>query len=170
MQSFFKKSIILNKKWLIYVVLITLVGSACGAFISKEKEISKSNDKEKIVFNIVKEIATSYHFNKMSINDDYAKKVLFSLLKTVDKGKRFFIQEDINSLQSRELQLDDEFIQSSLETFEIYLKILIIQVLVLKKFLNFGNQLLLCALHFVHLKNQIKHLHKVQLFSFVKDY
>ncbi len=124
MQSFFKKSIILNKKWLIYVVLITLVGSACGAFISKEKEISKSNDKEKIVFNIVKEIATSYHFNKMSINDDYAKKVLFSLLKTVDKGKRFFIQEDINSLQSRELQLDDEFIQSSLETFEIYLKII----------------------------------------------
>ena len=136
MLSLFKKTILLNKKWLIYIILITIVGSACGAFISKEKEKTKSNDKEKVVFNIIKEIATNYHFNKMSINDEYSKKVLFSLLKTVDKGKRFFIQEDINTLQSRELQLDNEFIQSSLETFEIYLKIIekrIYQAIIVKR-------------------------------------
>ena len=52
MLSLFKKTILLNKKWLIYIILITIVGSACGAFISKEKEKTKSNDKEKVVFNL----------------------------------------------------------------------------------------------------------------------
>lgn len=122
MQISIQRFFSLKNKWLVYISIITIIASSCGAFISKEK--NKTNDKEKLIFNIIKEIATNYHFNKINVNDEYSKKVLYSLLKSTDKSKRFLIQEDIQTLKNKELFLDDEFIQNSLETFETYLKII----------------------------------------------
>ena len=97
MQSLFKKTILLNKKWLIYIILITIVGSACGAFISTALRVSISHTSP-IKGNhdgIVEDHAKVYNAIK-NRNPERAKQ---SMLALIDEALNF-IEDEIVKQES----------------------------------------------------------------------
>jgi carboxyl-terminal processing protease len=105
---------------LLRVVLIgiLILTAACGAFVIKNE--GQEKNKEQSIFSLISNVVQTYHYNQLEINDDYSEKAFNEFLSSIDRGKRFLLQEDVDALEKYSLQFDEQYKNASLEAFEVY--------------------------------------------------
>lgn len=62
-----------------------------------------------------------HHYRDQDINDELSEKFLDNYLKTLDPGKSYFVQKDIDEFRKHAKQFDDDFQKGELQfSFDIY--------------------------------------------------
>lgn len=98
-----------------YLILGGMVAVAVGFYTPKETDASK---KDQVILNLIYSVLNQSHFSPPEINDDFSAKVYDHFLENLDYSKRFFLKEDVASLNKYRDQLDDEIKNSNLEFFD----------------------------------------------------
>ena len=80
--------------------------------------------KESILVRSVVEGLTRLHFQPVSIDDEFSKKVFKSYLKDIDSGKRFLTQSDVDQLRKYETKIDNQALEGRFECFNLSLELL----------------------------------------------
>ncbi len=83
---------------------------------------SRNNEDNEKFLTIIKQLRiylSNLHFNPQQIDDDFSVKVFNNFIETIDGGKRFFTQEDINSFDGYKTELDDSFKNPNLDFFNL---------------------------------------------------
>jgi carboxyl-terminal processing protease len=78
----------------------------------------KSDEKDKVIMNIIYQVLKANHFSPQTLNDDFSEKVYEGFLENLDYNKRFFIKEDIEALSAFEKEVDDQIRRSDLSFFD----------------------------------------------------
>lgn len=102
------------KSFLIFALIIGVV----SLFALYPRPIGDPIEKEVVILKSVMNILDKAHFKPKDINDEFSEKVYKSYLESMDGGKRFFIQSDINQLKPYATLIDDEIKGSKLDFFE----------------------------------------------------
>ncbi len=75
---------------------------------------------------LITHILDKYHYKDFSIDDALSEKILDEYIQTLDPGRSYFYQKDINSFQAFEFELDDALNHSELsmpfQMFHLYQK------------------------------------------------
>lgn len=99
-----------------YRILIVLAAIGLGwAFYPPTP---KSEEKDKVIMNIIYQVLRSNHFAPQSLDDSFSEKVYSGFLESLDYNKRFFIEEDIKALSQYKDQVDDQIRRSDLSFFD----------------------------------------------------
>ncbi len=101
------------KSFLIFALIIGVV----SLFAFYPKDIGDPVQKEALILKSVISLLEKVHFKPKDINDDFAKKMYSNYMKSLDGGKRFFIQSDIDQLKTYEITLDDNIKAGNFDFF-----------------------------------------------------
>ena len=101
------------KSFLIFALIIGVV----SLFALYPKNIGDPIEKEAIILKSVISLLEKVHFKPKDINDDFSKLMYKNYLKSMDGGKRFLIQSDIDRLKAYETSLDDNIKASNFDFF-----------------------------------------------------
>lgn len=78
-------------------------------------------DQHPMVYQLIGQILSSYHYKKLTVNDELSGKILDNYLNNLDPGKVYFLQEDINRFNAWRNQFDDDLLQGNVfKAFDIY--------------------------------------------------
>ena len=106
---------LLRYTFLFLFVLVFVSG--CNAQEDEQK-------KNMILMDLIKRSLEQGHFDPVQLDDDFSRKAYTLFLEQMDPFKRFFTNEDINTLRQYELNIDDEFRDYTTvffdKTFEIF--------------------------------------------------
>ena len=91
------------KSFLIFGLIIGVV----SLFAFYPKNNADPIEKEAIILRSVLTLMDKVHFKPKDINDDFSKKIYKNFLTTLDGGKRFLTQSDVDQLKQYETTLDD---------------------------------------------------------------
>jgi carboxyl-terminal processing protease len=80
---------------------------------------SKIKKGEDILPKIILQTLSSSHYQPVEVNDTFSVRVFDLFLKRLDRGKRFFIEEDFNSFIKYKYDLDDQAKRGSYEFFDL---------------------------------------------------
>ena len=81
-------------------------------------------DKEQAVLRTMIKSLNQAHFAPQELNDSFSIKVFDLYLDRIDAGRRFFTQEEVDSLHVHRLKLDDQISNADLEFFNASLIVL----------------------------------------------
>lgn len=70
--------------------------------------LTEETDREQILLRLVMQSLQARHYAAIKIDDSFSKKMYKIFIDQLDFNKRFFTQEDLQTLAAYELQLDDE--------------------------------------------------------------
>jgi carboxyl-terminal processing protease len=80
-----------------------------------------AEDQHPMVYQLIGQILSSYHYKKLLVNDELSSKILDNYLENLDPGKIYFLQEDINRFNLWRNQFDDDLLQGNVfKAFDIY--------------------------------------------------
>ncbi len=83
-----------------------------------------SKEKEAILIQSILTGLNQFHYNPVSLDNDFSKKVFDLYLDRIDRQRRFLTQKDIVELKAYELKIDDESNEGTYEFFNISEKLL----------------------------------------------
>jgi carboxyl-terminal processing protease len=107
-----------NKILIPAVILSALAIFFSFRHIGGEGGKTGNEDENKVILNTVMAVLDKGHFAPRAIDDIFSQSVYDKTLENLDYGKKFFTQEDINSLQKYRNEIDDEIKDNSLEFFD----------------------------------------------------
>lgn len=81
-------------------------------------------EKEIVILEAVLDVLRRGHFEPIALDDAFSKKVFKTYVESIDRGKRFMTQSDIEQLKAHELSIDDQAEARTFEFFELSLDIL----------------------------------------------
>jgi len=97
--------------------LILIVLLLAGAFFGfKQQQIAE--DKEAAILQSSRKVINYAHYLPAKIDDAYSEAVFDEFMKSLDPSKRFFIQEDIDSLRIYRDKIDDEIFDLKLDFYK----------------------------------------------------
>lgn len=108
------------KSFLIFALIIGVV----SLFALYPRPIGDPVEKEAIILKSVVNLLEKAHFKPKDINDDFSRKVYKNYLTSLDGGKRFFTQKDIDQLKPYETQLDDHIKAGNFDFFNKSLELI----------------------------------------------
>ncbi len=83
------------------ILLLTFSFSAHSAFDS---------GRDKILGSFIKNYLESFHYKRLSLNDDLSVKAFDNYIKKLDYGKQFFLEKEVQELRIYRKQMDDQII------------------------------------------------------------
>jgi len=107
-----------NKILIPAVILSALAVFFSFRYLGGAGDKTSNEDENKVILNTVMAVLERGHFAPRAIDDLFSQSVYDKTLENLDYGKKFFTQEDINSLQKYRNEIDDEIKDNSLEFFD----------------------------------------------------
>jgi carboxyl-terminal processing protease len=120
---------------LIFIIILIVSGSffSGNTFYSSALSnpldtvtVIKPGNNYEIENQLITSILTRYHFKEFEINDSLSFSIFNRYLESLDNGKNYFLQSDIESFNSEKYNLDDKLfkgdIQFYYDVFNTYLK------------------------------------------------
>ncbi|MEZ5055757.1 MAG: carboxy terminal-processing peptidase [Saprospiraceae bacterium] len=80
---------------------------------------TNNQQKESVLINTILSSLQRFHFQPVTIDDQFSEKLYDLYLDRIDGGKRFYTQEDIDALQNYRDDLDDEALQGTFAFFDM---------------------------------------------------
>jgi carboxyl-terminal processing protease len=78
------------------------------------------------VESLIAQILTTYHYNKVPLDDNLSSKILDSYIKDLDGNKWYFLESDVQSFEKYRNNIDDQLFQGDLtaayDIYNVYLK------------------------------------------------
>ncbi len=103
-----------KKSWILFFPILMLF--AC--FSANGINGPEPKTKEGLILKSIHDILLSYHYSPMTIDDKFSATAFDEYFINLDPTKRFFSNEDIQTLASYKTQIDDHFKSGNLEFFE----------------------------------------------------
>ncbi len=104
------------KKNLVLGFLAVLIAVASCSFTNKTFE---SNDKDKLLLDIITYILEKGHYAPKDINDDFSVEVFEDFIDVLDPTKRYFQAEDIRDFEQYKFQIDDQIKNTDISFFNL---------------------------------------------------
>ena len=107
------------------ITLSTVLVVATAAFtISSFNQKEGGIEKRELLSNILVQSLDSYHYQPVTLDDEYSKTLFKQYVESLDYNKRILLQSDVDKLKEYELKLDEQVIAYSFDFFDLSYKIL----------------------------------------------
>ena len=117
------------KKNTFYIVFAIAVGFYLLTAISiPSKKEFVSNDKDKLLIELISHVIQRGHFNVKSLNDDMSEQIFHTYLESIDGQKRYFLQSDYREFAKYMYRIDDQLRELDLTFFDLTYKRLILRI------------------------------------------
>ena len=117
------------KKNTFYIVFAIAVGFYLLTAISiPSKKEFVSNDKDKLLIELISHVIQRGHFNVKSLNDDMSEQIFHTYLESIDGQKRYFLQSDFREFAKYMYRIDDQLRELDLTFFDLTYKRLILRM------------------------------------------
>lgn len=73
-----------------------------------------SQNRDRLVGNIIKQALEQYHFNKINMDDALSRKAFEQFLERVDYSRQFLLDSDVKMLEKYRLQMDDQMLSGNI--------------------------------------------------------
>ncbi|MDH3698724.1 MAG: carboxy terminal-processing peptidase [Flavobacteriaceae bacterium] len=93
------------RKNLMLAFLVILIAVASCSFTNKSFE---SNDKDKLLLDLITYVLERGHYEPKDIDDDFSVSVFEDFINVLDPTKRYFLEEDIMEFEQYKFQIDDQ--------------------------------------------------------------
>lgn len=107
-------------------IFLVFVSASTKSFSVPADTVLKSRPAYGKQARVVGQLLENYHYRKLRINDSLSSAILDSYLNTLDAGKMYFRQSDIQSFEKHRYQLDDlirqENVDVAFDIYQVYLK------------------------------------------------
>ena len=104
------------KKNLAFALMAMLVAVASCSFTNKSFE---TNDKDKLLLDLITYVLGKGHYSPKDINDDFSVNVFESFIEVLDPTKRYFLESDIKEFEQYKFQLDDQIKNTDISFFDL---------------------------------------------------
>lgn len=104
------------KRNLVLGFLVTLIAVASCSFTNKSFE---TNDKDKLLLDLITYVLERGHYEPKDINDDFSVHVFEDFINVVDPTKRYFIEEDIREFEQYKFQIDEQIKNTDISFFDL---------------------------------------------------
>ncbi len=104
------------KKNLTYLLLLMFAAVASCSFTNKSFE---TNDKDKLLLDLIAYVLEKGHYQPKDINDDFSVSVFEDFISVVDPTKRYFLEEDIKYFEKYKFQIDDQIKNTDISFFNL---------------------------------------------------
>ena len=117
------------KKNTSYIVFAIAVGFYLLTAISiPSKKEFVSNDKDRLLIELISHVILRGHFNVKSLNDDMSEQIFHTYLESIDGQKRYFLQSDYREFAKYMYRIDDQLRELDLTFFDLTYKRLILRM------------------------------------------
>ena len=117
------------KKNTSYIVFAIAVGFYLLTAISiPSKKEFVSNDKDKLLIELISHVIQRGHFSVKSLNDDMSEQIFHTYLESIDGQKRYFLQSDYREFTKYMYRIDDQLRELDLTFFDLTYKRLILRM------------------------------------------
>lgn len=108
------------KKNTFYIVFAIAVGFYLLTAISiPSKKEFVSNDKDKLLIELISHVIQRGHFNVKSLNDDMSEQIFHTYLESIDGQKRYFLQSDYREFTKYMYRIDDQLRELDFTFFDL---------------------------------------------------
>ncbi|MCW5515146.1 carboxy terminal-processing peptidase [Muriicola sp. Z0-33] len=104
------------KRNLVLGFLVILIAVASCSFTNKSFE---SNDKDKLLLDLITYVLERGHYEPKDINDDFSVSVFEDFINIVDPTKRYFLDEDIQEFEQYKFQIDEQLKNTDITFFNL---------------------------------------------------
>ncbi len=105
------------RKNLIIVLLGMLFAVASCSFTNKS--FDTTNDKDKLLIEIIAYMLEKGHYAPKDINDDFSVTVFEEFIDVLDPTKRYFLESDIKEFEKYKYQIDDQIKNTDISFFDL---------------------------------------------------
>ena len=117
------------KKNTSYIVFTIAAGFYLLTAISvPSKKEFVSNDKDRLLIELISHVIQRGHFNVKSLNDDMSEQIFHTYLENIDGQKRFFLQSDYREFAKYMYRIDDQLRNLDLTFFDLTYQRLILRM------------------------------------------
>jgi carboxyl-terminal processing protease len=117
------------KKNISYIVFVVAVGFYLLTAISiPSKKEFVSNDKDRLLIELISHVIQRGHFNVKSLNDEMSEQIFHTYLESIDGQKRYFLQSDYREFAKYMYRIDDQLRELDLTFFDLTYKRLILRM------------------------------------------
>lgn len=96
--------------------LVIIIAVASCSFTSKSFE---SDDKDKLLLDLITYVLERGHYEPKDINDDFSANVFEDFIDIIDPTKRYFLEEDILEFEQYKFQIDDQIRNTDISFFDL---------------------------------------------------
>jgi len=104
------------KRNLVLGFLVILIAVASCSFTNKSFE---TNDKDKLLLDLITYVLERGHYEPKDINDDFSVSVFEDFISIVDPTKRYFLEEDIQEFEQYKFQIDEQLKNTDISFFNL---------------------------------------------------
>ena len=97
-------------------------------FPSRQKKEFVSNDKDRLLIELISHVIQRGHFNVKSLNDEMSEQIFHTYLESIDGQKRYFLQSDYREFAKYMYQIDDQLRELDLTFFDLTYQRLILRM------------------------------------------
>ncbi|GGW34294.1 carboxy terminal-processing peptidase [Arenibacter certesii] len=107
------------KKNLAYALLIMLIAVTSCSFTSKINKSFETDDKDKLLLDLITYVLERGHYQPKDINDDFSVQVFNGFFEVLDPSKRYFLESDIQEFEKYKFQIDDQIKNKDISFFDM---------------------------------------------------
>lgn len=104
------------KRNFLLAFLVPLIAVASCSFTSKSFE---SDDKDKLLLDLITYVLEKGHYEPKDINDDFSVSVYEDFIDVLDPTKRYFLESDIAEFEQYKFQIDDQIKNTDISFFNL---------------------------------------------------
>ena len=104
------------KKNFAFAFLIILIAVASCSFTNKAFE---TNDKDKLLLDLITYVLERGHYNPKDINDNFSSNIYEDFIDVIDPTKRYFLESDIKEFEKYKYQIDDQIRNTDITFFNL---------------------------------------------------
>ncbi len=97
-------------------LLVIIIAVASCSFTNKSFE---TNDKDKLLLDLITYVLERGHYEPKEINDDFSVNVFESFVDVLDPTKRYFLESDIQDFEQFKFQIDDQIKNTDITFFTL---------------------------------------------------
>jgi carboxyl-terminal processing protease len=106
-----------NTSYIIFAIAVVLYTLTAVSIPSKKEFVS--NDKDRLLIELISHVIQRGHFNVKSLNDDISEQIFHTYLEGIDGQKRYFLQSDYRDFAKYMYQIDDQLRELDLTFFDL---------------------------------------------------
>ncbi len=104
------------KRNFLLAFLVPLIAVASCSFTNKSFE---SDDKDKLLLDLITYVLEKGHYEPKNINDDFSVSVYEDFIDVLDPTKRYFLESDISEFEQYKFQIDDQIKNTDISFFNV---------------------------------------------------
>ncbi len=106
-----------NTSYIIFAIAVVFYILTAVSIPSKKEFVS--NDKDRLLIELISHVIERGHFNVKSLNDDISEQIFHTYLENIDGQKRYFLQSDYRDFAKYMYQIDDQLRELDLTFFDL---------------------------------------------------